>query len=104
MEQPTLDEIEDFINRIIQTEKTVAEVFNISQEDLYSDRKLRSHTDARSVLMYLLHDLDNVSYYRLSKLYDKHHSTLLRAVDKCKDLSSVDPNFNFKLHMCDVRR
>ena len=100
----TLEEIESFINNIIHTEKVVSEVFNINQEDLYSDKKLRSHTDARSVLMYLLHNTDNISYYKLSKLYNKHHSTLLRSVSKCEDLSGVDPNFKFKLHMCDVRR
>lgn len=43
--------MEEIINRL---ESIISNIFNITIEELRDNRKLRSHTDARSILFYLL--------------------------------------------------
>lgn len=44
--------MEEIINRL---ESIIFNIFNITIEELRDNRKLRSHTDARSILFYFLH-------------------------------------------------
>lgn len=44
--------MEEIINRL---ESIISNIFNITIEELRDNRKLRSHTDARSILFYFLH-------------------------------------------------
>lgn len=69
--------MEEIINRL---ESIISNIFNITIEELRDNKKLRSHTDARSILFYFLHVKYGISFYRLSKIYNKHHSTIIRAV------------------------
>ena len=71
--------MEEIINKL---ESIISNIFNITIEELRDNRKLRSHTDARSILFYFLHVKYGISFYRLSKIYNKHHSTIIRAVNK----------------------
>lgn len=41
--------------------------------------------------------------YRLSKIYNKHHSTIIRAVNKCEYLKNYDKEFKLKYHMCELQ-
>lgn len=44
--------MEEIINRL---ESIISNIFNITIEELRDNRKLRSYTDARSILFYFLH-------------------------------------------------
>lgn len=44
--------MEEIINKL---ESIISDIFNITIEELKDNRKLRSHTDARSILFYFLH-------------------------------------------------
>lgn len=81
--------MEEIINKL---ESIISNIFNITIEELRDNRKLRSHTDARSILFYFLHVKYGISFYRLSKIYNKHHSTIIRAVNKCEYLKNYDFN------------
>lgn len=86
--------MEEIINRL---ESIISNIFNITIEELRDNRKLRSHTDARSILFYFLHVKYGISFYHLSKIYNKHHSTIIRAVNK------YDKEFKLKYHMCELQ-
>ena len=81
------------MNLIPKIEEIVCKVFNITLEDLRGNRKFRSHTDARSVLFHILHVKYYISFYRLSRYYDKHHSIIIRSVNKCESLKGLDKGF-----------
>lgn len=83
------------MNLIPKIEEIVCKVFNITLEDLRGNRKFRSHTDARSVLFHILH----VKYY-IS--FDKHHSIIIRSVNKCESLKGLDKDFYTKYRMCEL--
>lgn len=88
--------MEEIINKL---ESIISNIFNITIEELRDNRKLRSHTDARSILFYFLRVKYGISFYRLSKIYNKHHSTIIRAVNKCE----YDKEFKLKYHMCELQ-
>lgn len=56
--------MEEIINKL---ESIISNIFNITIEELRDNRKLRSHTDARSILFYFLH----VKYVSPSIVYLK---------------------------------
>lgn len=56
--------MEEIINKL---ESIISNIFNITIEELRDNRKLRSHTDARSILFYFLH----VKYGFLSIVYQR---------------------------------
>lgn len=56
--------MEEIINKL---ESIISNIFNITIEELRDNRKLRSHTDARSILFYFLH----VKYEFLSIVYQR---------------------------------
>lgn len=87
------------MNLIPKIEEIVCKVFNITLEDLRGNRKFRSHTDARSVLFHILHVKYYISFYRLSRYYDKHHSIIIRSVNKC----DLDKDFYTKYRMCELQ-
>lgn len=87
------------MNLIPKIEEIVCKVFNITLEDLRGNRKFRSHTDARSVLFHILHVKYYISFYRLSRYYDKHHSIIIRSVNKCESLKGLDKDFYTKYRM-----
>lgn len=92
------------ITEIIEAAETiVCDVFNITRDELVDNRKFRTHTDARSVLFHLLHVKYSISFYRLAKIYNKHHSIIIRAVNKCEHLNKYDKDFKYKYHMCELR-
>lgn len=84
-------------------EEIVCKVFKITKEELKDNRKFRSRTDARSVLFHLLHVKYYISFYALAKYYNKHHSLIIRAVNKCEFLKEVDRDFYTKYHMCELQ-
>jgi chromosomal replication initiation ATPase DnaA len=92
--------MEEIINKL---EGIISNIFNITIEELRDNRKLRSHTDVRSILFYFLHVKYGISFYRLSKIYNKHHSTIIRAVNKCEYLKNYDKEFKVKYHMCELQ-
>lgn len=92
--------MEEIINKL---ELIIANVFNITVDELKDNRKFRSHTDARSILFYFLHVKYGISFYRLSKIYGKHHSSIIRAVNKCEYLKNYDKDFKLKYHMRELQ-
>lgn len=89
--------MEEIINKL---ESIISNIFNITIEELRDNRKLRSHTDARSILFYFLHVNLSIVYL---KIYNKHHSTIIRAVNKCEYLKNYDKEFKVKYHMCELQ-
>lgn len=56
--------MEEIINKL---ESIISNIFNITIEELRDNRKLRSHTDARSILFYFLHvkyDISSIVYLK----------------------------------------
>lgn len=82
------------MNLIPKIEEIVCKVFNITLEDLRGNRKFRSHTD-----FHILHVKYYISFYRLSRYYDKHHSIIIRSVNKCESLK----DFYTKYRMCELQ-
>lgn len=89
--------MEEIINKL---KSIISNIFNITIEELRDNRKLRSHTDARSILFYFLHVKYGISFYRLSKIYN---NTIIRAVNKCEYLKNYDKEFKLKYHMCELQ-
>ena len=91
--------MEEIINKL---ESIISSIFNITIEELRDNRKLRSHTDARSILFYFLHVKYSISFYRLSKIYNKHHSTIIRAVNKCEYLKNSELSLRILMNMIGI--
>ena len=94
---------DNILNTISEIEEIICKVYNITLDDLYGKRKFRTHSDARSILYYILHTKLLITFYRLSKIYNKHHSIIIRAVNKCEYLIKYDKSFYQKYHMIETR-
>ena len=78
------------MNLIPLIEEIICNTFKITPEELRDNRKFRSHTDARSILFHVLHVKYYISFYALSRYYNKHHSIIIRSVNKCELLKEID--------------
>lgn len=81
--------MEEIINKL---ESIISNIFNITIEELRDNRKLRSHTDARSILFYFLHVKYGISFYRLSKMM-KNININIKDLDYSKMMKMMILNY-----------
>lgn len=77
---------------ISHIQKNVANFFNVSVNDLKSDRKIRFLTRPRQIAMYLSRSLTSASFPEIGEKFGgKDHSTVIHAVRKVEQLIKEDP-------------
>jgi chromosomal replication initiator protein len=99
--ESTQDILQDLLRsneRIItidEIQKKVAERYNIRLADMTSTRRLRAVARPRQVAMYLAKVLTPRSLAEIGRKFGgKDHTTVMHAVKKVEELSSVDLEFN----------
>jgi chromosomal replication initiator protein len=82
--------------KIHEIEAAVLTYFNISRNELHSNKKTKSISFPRQVCMYLIKTLLNWSYQQIGNYFaSKKHSTVMFAIKKVKD--QIDSDKQFKL-------
>ena len=87
-------------NDIELIEKHITTIYKLHGKALRNKGKNRTVSDARSILFYILHNKYGISYYKLSKIYNRNHSSIIRLVRKCEGLLKYDSDFRHKYNMC----
>ena len=71
----------------------VAQHYGIRVADLKGRSNRRSIALPRQVAMYLIRDILELSFPEIGKIFSKHHSTVMYAVDNVSEDASVEPRF-----------
>ena len=85
-----IEALKDFINKgiseqndIAKIQKTVAEFFQISTEDIRSKKRSSNIAFPRQIAMYLCRNLTNESFPKIGMEFGgKDHSTVMHSVEK----------------------
>lgn len=99
---PTLATIQGFIRDVIndtkpepiKIEKIISEVartYNVSENDILSERRTADLVIARQVAMYIAKETTGLSYKAIGESFGKDHSTVLHNVNKIKTFLSERP-------------
>lgn len=84
------------ILKINEIEAAVLTYFNISRNELHSNKKIKSISFPRQICMYLIKTLLNWSYQQIGSYFtSKKHSTVMFAIKKVKE--QIDSDKQFKL-------
>ncbi|GAN34129.1 chromosomal replication initiator protein DnaA [Candidatus Brocadia sinica] len=84
------------IIKINEIEATVLNYFNISRNELHSNKKMKSISFPRQICMYLIKTLLNWSYQQIGNYFtSKKHTTVMFAIKKVKE--QIDSDKQFKL-------
>ncbi len=75
----------------------IAHHYGIRVADLKGRSNRRSIALPRQVAMYLIRSLLSLSFPEIGKLFDKHHSTVIYAVDSIQNLRQSNPDFESTL-------
>lgn len=79
--------------------KTVASYYNLKVHDIKSDRRHKSVANPRAVAMYIARHHTKDSYPDLARAFgNKHHTTVLSAVQKIDRLLGQDPSLRAEVH------
>ncbi|MEP9411039.1 MAG: chromosomal replication initiator protein DnaA [Candidatus Brocadia sp.] len=82
------------IIKINQIESAVLNYFNISRNELHSNKKMKSVSFPRQVCMYLTKTLLNWSYQQIGNYFaSKKHTTVMFAIKKVKEQINGDRQF-----------
>lgn len=82
------------IIKINEIEATILSYFNISRNELHSNKKIKSISFPRQICMYLIKTLLNWSYQQIGNYFaSKKHSTVMFAIKKVKDQLDSDKQF-----------
>lgn len=69
------------INKVIET---IAEFYNISEDDIKSTSRVQNISNARSIVSYIAREKLQNSYESIAKALNKRHQTITYSVDKTK--------------------
>ncbi|MCF6155038.1 MAG: chromosomal replication initiator protein DnaA [Candidatus Brocadia sp.] len=84
------------IIKINEIEATILNYFNISRNELHSNKKMKSISFPRQICMYLIKTLLNWSYQQIGNYFtSKKHTTVMFAIKKVKE--QIDSDKQFKL-------
>lgn len=84
------------IVKINEIEATILSYFNISRNELHSNKKIKSVSFPRQICMYLIKTLLNWSYQQIGNYFaSKKHSTVMFAIKKVKE--QIDSDKQFKM-------
>ncbi len=82
------------IIKITQIETVVMNYFNISRNDLHSNKKMKSISFPRQICMYLIKTLLDWSYQQIGNYFSsKKHTTVMFAIKKVKEQIDCDKQF-----------
>ena len=75
----------------------VAQHYGIRVADLKGRSNRRSIALPRQVAMYLIRDILELSFPEIGKIFAKHHSTAIYAVDNIQKMRQSNPDFDATL-------
>lgn len=82
------------IVKINEIEAAILSYFNISRNELHSNKKIKSISFPRQICMYLIKTLLNWSYQQIGNYFaSKKHSTVMFAIKKVKEQIDSDKQF-----------
>ena len=108
-QKPTLGIIQNIIQSVIKenineeiTPKAIVEqvsrYFNVSKEDIYSEKRPAHILLARQIAMYITREMTGLSLQLIGdELGGKNHSTVLHAINKIEGMVDSDPKFAQKI-------
>ena len=82
-------------------------VYHLKQGTVKGSARSKATSEARSVAMYLTRQLTGMSYPEIGRIFDRHHTTVLKNVEQVnKRYSSEDPHLvsNVKSVINQIRR
>lgn len=71
--------------------RAVAEYYDVSVEDLKSNKRQRSISVPRQVSMYLCREVAGASLITIGKAFNRDHSTVMHGCDKVEEEMKVSP-------------
>ena len=83
----------DDLPQPVTVQKVVAEVsktYNISIEDIFSDKRNAEITHARKISMYIIRQVTDMPYKKIGKDFGKDHATVLYSCNNIHDLCATD--------------
>ncbi len=87
----------DVSANVSEIKAAVAAYFEVSEAQIASSAKTKSVSLARSVTMYLVRELSNLSYPEIGKMIgNKNHATVIGAYKKISKALSEDAEFSWK--------
>lgn len=101
-ENPTVSVVQDFIKKVVddsapepvKIEKIISEVarsYNVSEADIYSNRKTSQLAMARQVSMYMVREMTDLSYKAIGEHFGRDHTTVLYNVNKIENFLKDKP-------------
>jgi chromosomal replication initiator protein len=86
--------------RIEEIQRIVARHYNVSKQDLLSNRRTRTIVKPRQIAMYLAKTLTPRSLPEIGRRFGgRDHTTVLHAVRKIEDVSGKDPKLSQELEL-----
>jgi chromosomal replication initiator protein len=71
--------------------KTIADFYNISEEDMLNKNRRKEFVRPRQIAMYILREVFNISYPTIGeKMGGKDHTTIMYSCDKIKNTMKID--------------
>jgi chromosomal replication initiator protein len=101
-ENPTVSVVQEFIKKVVddstpepvKIEKIISEVarsYNVSEADIYSNRKTSQLAMARQVAMYMVREMTDLSYKAIGEHFGRDHTTVLYNVNKIENFLKDKP-------------
>ena len=99
---PTVSVVQDFIKKVvddsapepIRIEKIISEVarsYNVSESDIYSNRKTQQLAQARQVAMFIVREMTDMSYKAIGDHFGRDHTTVLYNIKKIENFLKDKP-------------
>lgn len=90
-----------FINRVPQLThekiiKIVCSEFMVSENDLKSRAKNREIVMPRQISMHIIRESTTMGLKAIGDVFNRHHSTVISAINTVNDLIETDKNFKSK--------
>jgi len=103
----TLDDLFAYRKRqmdVVDTIRLVANHYGLKVSEIKSKSNARQVSFPRQVAMYLCKKYSDLSYPVVGRLFnDKHHSTVMYAIQKIEELRRVDPDLDRVMKAFEVR-
>ncbi len=91
--------IKDIVNDVsvvkITPQKIIEEIsrtYNISEEDIISSKRSAPIAHARQVAMYVIRQVNQLTYEDIGKIFGRDHATVLYTIQKVEQMIKMDPS------------
>ena len=99
---PTISIVQEFIKKVVddatpepvKIEKIISEVarsYNVSEADIYSNRKTQQLAQARQVAMFIVREMTDMSYKAIGDHFGRDHTTVLYNIKKIENFLKDKP-------------